>query len=102
MSRPRSLDGIHLNLLRYSILPAIIIDGMIYCTIVEESFNSALFYNFITSLLEHMNLWPAQNSIIAINNCTIHKVPEVRELIKSKYVYYICYQLLLIHQDLEE
>ena len=102
MSRPRSPDGIHLNPLRYSILPAITIDGMIYCTIVEGSFNSALFYDFVTSLLEHMNPWPARNSVIVMDNCAIHKVPEVRELIESRYVCHICYQLLLIRRDLGE
>ena len=69
---------------------------------MEGSFNSALFYDFVASLLEHMNPWPARNSVIVMDNCAIHKVPEVRELIESRYVCHICYQLLLIRRDLGE
>ena len=78
--------------------------GMIYCTIVEGSFNSVLFYDFVAGLLEHMNPWPARNSVIVMDNCPIHKALDIRELIESRYVYHNHNVAghLLIRRDLGE
>lgn len=59
-------------------------DGMLDCMIVEGSFNSERFYSFIKGLLDHMRLYPAANSVIVMDNCAIHKAPEIRELIESR------------------
>ena len=71
---------------RYSILPALSLQGMIYCLIVEGSFDSALFMEFIRGLLDQMQPFPAPNSVIVMDNCRIHKSPEIIELIESRYV----------------
>lgn len=71
---------------RYSLLPAITLDGIVECTIVEGSFNTDLFMGFIEDLLEKMQPFPAPNSVIVMDNCVIHKAPEIRELIESRYV----------------
>ncbi len=72
---------------RYSILPAITLnDGIIECMIVEGSFNGDLFASFISDLVLKMQPFPAPKSVIVMDNCAIHKVPGIREIIESKYV----------------
>ncbi|KLO19023.1 hypothetical protein SCHPADRAFT_788694, partial [Schizopora paradoxa] len=64
------------------ILPAITIDGMIECMIIEGSFNTELFTSFIVDLLDKMQPFPAPKSVVVMDNCVIHKAPEIRELIE--------------------
>jgi len=59
-------------------------DGIIDCKIVEGSFNGNLFYRFIEGLLDKMRPFPERNSVIVMDNCTIHKGPEIRELIERR------------------
>jgi hypothetical protein len=54
---------------RYSILPALSLDGMLTVSIVEGSFNQVSFGDFIEGVLDQMNLFPATNSIIIMDNC---------------------------------
>ena len=68
----------------YSLLPAISLDGMVDCVVVENAFNASLFAGFIASLLDKMNPFPAPRSVIVMDNCSIHKAPEIRQLIESK------------------
>ena len=66
-------------------LPALsLTDGILHCDVVEGSFNSQLFYEFISCLLDHMQPWPAPNSIIVMDNCRIHKHPAIVQLIKEQ------------------
>ena len=59
-------------------------NGIIDCTIVEGSFNGERFYSFIDGLLDHMQPFPAPNSVIIMDNCAIHKGLEIRELVESR------------------
>ncbi len=61
--------------------------GMIECLIVEGSFNTELFMAFIQDLLEKMNPYPAPNSVIVMDNCSIHKDPQIREMIEARFVF---------------
>ena len=67
--------------------------GMLDVMIVEGSFNAARFYTFIESLLERMQPWPAPRSVIVMDNCPIHKAPEIERLITDRYV--LCNQSYL-------
>ena len=60
--------------------------GMIECMVVEGSFNTELFISFIKNLLDKMQPFPHENSVIVMDNCAIHKAPEIRELIEARYV----------------
>ncbi|KAI0324836.1 hypothetical protein GY45DRAFT_1262062, partial [Cubamyces sp. BRFM 1775] len=71
---------------RYSILPALSLDGVIWCEIVAGSFNSERFMAFIDGLLRQMQPYPAPKSVIVMDNARIHKAPEIIELIQSRYV----------------
>ena len=71
---------------RYSILPALSLDGMLDCDIVEGSYNTQLFKAFIERLLAKMQPFPAPNSALVMDNCRIHKSPLIVEMIERKYV----------------
>lgn len=67
-------------------LPAISLDGIFFCHIVEGSFNTARFKISIEALLDQTQPYPGPNSVIVMDNCCIHKVPDITELIESRYV----------------
>jgi hypothetical protein len=69
---------------RYSILPAMSLDGIISLDIVEGSFNKVLFARFIDGLLHQMNAFPGANSVIVMDNCRIHKCPEMLDMISER------------------
>jgi transposase len=70
---------------RYSLLPALALDGMIYAKVVEGSFTS-LFCDFLDGILDHMQPFPAPKSVIIMDNAQIHKDPTITEMIKERYV----------------
>ncbi|KAF9006818.1 hypothetical protein BDZ89DRAFT_965843, partial [Hymenopellis radicata] len=67
------------------ILPALSLDGILAVDIVEGSFDAEKFRNFIDGLLDHMNPFPAPNSVIIMDNCRIHKNAEVLDMILDRY-----------------
>lgn len=69
---------------RYSLLPALSMDGIIYAKIVEGSFTAMKFYNFIEALLDRMQPFPQPNSVIIMDNARIHKDPRVLDLIEQR------------------
>lgn len=72
---------------RYSLLPALSSEGMIWVKIVEGSFTSERFREFIEGLLDRMQPFPAPNSVIVMDNARIHKDPEILDLIEQRCVF---------------
>jgi hypothetical protein len=72
--------------IRYSILPAITTSGILALDIVEGSFNKVWFARFIDGLLDQMSPWPLPNSVIVMDNCRIHKCPDILDMIIAQYV----------------
>lgn len=58
---------------------------MLHCTVVEGSFNTLSFIDFIHDLLNKMNSFPAPRSVIVMNNCAIHKAEKITGLVRSRY-----------------
>ena len=76
---------------RYSILPTLSLnEGVIHCDVIEGAFDTGTFYKFIESTLDHMQPYPAPNSVLMMDNCCIHKHPAIQNLIKTQYVYSTC------------
>jgi hypothetical protein len=71
---------------RYSMLPAISMNGVLSCKILEGSFTTPLFKGFLEGLLNKMQPYPAPNSVIVMDNAKIHKSPEIRKMIEARYV----------------
>ncbi|THV00926.1 hypothetical protein K435DRAFT_580699, partial [Dendrothele bispora CBS 962.96] len=65
------------------ILPAMCLDGIIYVEVLERSFTHSTFFCFVEALLEQMNPWPQKNSVLVMDNASIHKSEEIRELVES-------------------
>ncbi|KIK98116.1 hypothetical protein PAXRUDRAFT_134871, partial [Paxillus rubicundulus Ve08.2h10] len=67
----------------YLVLPALSLNGgIIHCEIVGGSFCTETFLQFIKGLLEEMQPYPAPNSVILMDNCQIHKHPDIQEMIE--------------------
>ena len=77
------MDKLKQYYFRYSVLPALSLEGVLHCNIVEGAFNTAYFYKFMECTLDQMQLFPAPNSVIVTDNCHIHKHPDIIDLIKS-------------------
>ena len=73
----------------YSLLPALSLDGILCLDIIEGSFNTARFSQFIDGLLYVMNPYPGPNSVIVMDNCSIHKDQTIVEMTEERY-FYIC------------
>ena len=69
---------------RFSVLPTISLDSMIDYMIVEGAFNTELFTTFIERLLDKMNPFLSLQSVLIMNNCSIHKALEIHKLIESR------------------
>jgi hypothetical protein len=69
---------------RYSMLPALSFDGPLYITAQEGAYNSQDFASFINGLLDTMNPYPAKNSVIIMDNASIHKAACLRPMIEQR------------------
>ncbi|KAE9383625.1 hypothetical protein BT96DRAFT_752643, partial [Gymnopus androsaceus JB14] len=64
---------------RWSILPALTINGYIALRVVEDSVDSTELYDFVLNdLLPKMNPWPALRSVLVLDNCNTHKSEALR------------------------
>lgn len=68
---------------KYSILPAISQDGIIHLEVLENAITGDDFRRFVEGLLPRMNKWPLPNSVLVIDNASIHKVAGIRELVEE-------------------
>ncbi|KAJ2911978.1 hypothetical protein MD484_g8431, partial [Candolleomyces efflorescens] len=69
---------------RYSILPALSLDGILHLDIINRSYTVELFNEFIDGLLDNMNPFPAPNSVIVMDNASIHKSQELQQMIEAR------------------
>lgn len=65
-------------------LPALSLDGVLHLDIINDAWRGETFYNFIDALLDNMNPFPQHNSVIVMDNASIHHSPEIRELIEAR------------------
>ncbi|KIK75943.1 hypothetical protein PAXRUDRAFT_171217, partial [Paxillus rubicundulus Ve08.2h10] len=63
--------------------------GIIHCEILQGSFCTETFSHFIRGFLNEMQPYPSQNSVIVMDNCHIHKHPDIQEMIESRYFFFI-------------
>ncbi|KAG8734719.1 hypothetical protein FRC10_011500, partial [Ceratobasidium sp. 414] len=63
------------------VVVAMSLDGILHVSSVEGSFTSLLFSDFINGLLETMSPFPGPNSVVMMDNCWIHKDPDVLDKI---------------------
>ncbi|KAJ8582874.1 hypothetical protein M405DRAFT_710241, partial [Rhizopogon salebrosus TDB-379] len=64
------------------ILPALSLDGVLHLDVRDCSFTSATFNQFIDALLDNMNPFPQKNSVVVMDNASIHKSVHIAEMIE--------------------
>lgn len=77
---------------RYSVLPALSLDGIIAVEVIDRPFTAAAFSKFIEGLLDQMNPWLQTNSVVIMDNASIHRSEELRLMIENRYVNRCCNQ----------
>ena len=70
----------------YSVLLALSLEGVIFSDIVKGSYDGEKFIQFVDELTNVMNPYPGKNSVLVMDNCQMHHVPEVEEVCTTKYV----------------
>jgi hypothetical protein len=69
---------------RYSVLPALSLDGIIALDIVQGSYDTKRFKKFVRGLLDQMNEFPGPRSVIVLDNCRIHKSKAITDMIYER------------------
>ena len=68
----------------YSILPALSLDGVLHLAVEDHPYTAREFNSFIDGLLDVMNPFPGPNSVIVMDNASIHKSWELRDMIERR------------------
>jgi hypothetical protein len=68
----------------FSVLPALSTDGIIYSDIKVGSWNGEDFLGFLDGLLKNMNVYPGPRSVLVMDNCSVHHIPDVTERCEAK------------------
>jgi hypothetical protein len=71
---------------RYQILPAYTQDSIISARVFQGSTDSTIFEDFIEQTLCHMNPWPEKNSVLIMDNASIHRSEWVKQMGRAKGV----------------
>jgi DDE superfamily endonuclease len=56
----------------------------VHLEVVEKAITGDDFLRFVQGLLPRMNEWPLPNSVLVIDNASIHKVAGIRELVEER------------------
>jgi hypothetical protein len=70
---------------RYSVLPAISVDGVLHLDVITHSWTAEEFEQYIETLLDNMNPYPQRNSVIVMDNASTHHFDGIREIIEARY-----------------
>ena len=69
---------------RWSILPAITLEGYLTYDILHGGYTTAHFNNFIrTKVLPRMNPFPAPRSVLILDNASCHRSQELKEMCRE-------------------
>jgi hypothetical protein len=68
---------------RYSILPAISLDGVLHLDIITRSWTAEQFRQY----MDQMNPYPLRNSVLIMDNASTHHFDGLREMVEGRYVH---------------
>ena len=71
---------------RYSVLPALSLYGVTNVLVVKGSITGDIFAEFVTDLMRTMNPYPGPNSVLVMDNASIHRNEELEESAKERLV----------------
>lgn len=69
------------------------LDGILHLEVLDHAYSGEEFALFIRGLLDQMQPWPLPNSVIIMDNASIHKVPGIREMVEERCEIVSCYRL---------
>ncbi|KAF9512468.1 hypothetical protein BS47DRAFT_1297689, partial [Hydnum rufescens UP504] len=78
----------------YSVLPALALEGTIYCEARKGSYTSKRFRKSIRRLLLEMNLYSEPCSVIALDKTAIHEDRSIRRMVEGGEIYSVSPQKL--------
>ena len=73
-----------LPVIRYSILPAISLDGVLHLDILTRSWTADEFRPFVEVLLGRMNPYLQKNSVLVLDNASAHHFEDLCELVEGR------------------
>ena len=62
------------------------LDGILHLAIQDCPYTALQFNSFIEALLDNMDQFPQPNSVIVMDNASIHKSVELRQMIEERFV----------------
>ena len=65
-------------------LPALSLDGILHLDVLDRSYTSQLFNEFVDGLLDNMNPFPARNSVLVMDNASIHKSLVLQQMVEAR------------------
>ena len=69
---------------RYSILPALSLDGILDVVVIEGAVNGDIFFRFIEGLLLEMNPYPGKNSVLVMDNVQFHLNDDIQNFVEER------------------
>ena len=63
------------------------LDGILHLAIQDCPYTALQFNSFIDALLDNMSQFPQPNSVIVMDNASIHKSAELRQMIEERFVH---------------
>jgi hypothetical protein len=73
-----------IRIYRYSILPAISLDGVLHLDILTSSWTAEEFRAYVEVLLTRMNPYPQPNSVLVCDNVSAHHFNGLREMVEAQ------------------
>ena len=74
----------------------VIINGILHLEVLDHSFTGEEFADFIHGVLDQMQPWPLPNSVLVMDNASIHKVPGIREMVEERYITVVPVRILIL------
>lgn len=71
---------------RYSILPAISLEGVLHLDIIAGAWTAVEFRKYVEVLQDQMNPYPQRNSVLIMDNASIHHFEGLREMVEARCV----------------
>lgn len=60
------------------------LEGILYVVVMRGGHNGTTFTNFLHTLLDRMNPYPGPNSVLVMDNASIHHVEDVRAIVEAR------------------
>jgi transposase len=62
------------------------LDGILHLAIQDHPYTAVQFNSFVDALLDSMNPFPQPNSVIVMDNASIHKSADLLQMVEERYV----------------